>query len=92
MATTNKSIELWIERESRITRMMIEDGKAEEAGMYARILFQTTAKRYRIRAPKVPSEWEQLCAQLAMSPLDTRQYIGMVEDSGRIVSVPVDSL
>jgi hypothetical protein len=69
MATTNKSIELWIERESRITRMMIEDGKAEEAGMFARILFQTTAKRYRIRAPKVPSEWEQLCAKGSISEL-----------------------
>ena len=49
MAATHKSLQIWIERESRITRDMIADGKAEEAAMSARILFQTTAKRYHIR-------------------------------------------
>ena len=64
MAATHKSINLWIERESRITRMMIEDGNADEAGMFARILFQTTAKLHRIREPKVPSEFAMLCASM----------------------------
>jgi len=46
MAATHKSLTTWIEREARITRYMIEDGEADEAGIFARILFQTTAKRY----------------------------------------------
>jgi hypothetical protein len=62
MAATNKNLQLAIDRESRIVRDAIERGSAEEAGMFARILFQSTAKRYRIRAPKFPSEWEILCA------------------------------
>jgi hypothetical protein len=52
MAATHKSLQIWIERESRITRDMIADGKAEEAAMFARILFQTTAQRYHIREPR----------------------------------------
>jgi hypothetical protein len=52
MAATHKSLQLWIDRESRIVRDAIADGNAEEAAIFARILFQTTAKRYHIREPR----------------------------------------
>jgi len=41
MAATHKSLQLWIDRESRIVRDAIADGNAEEAAIFARILFGT---------------------------------------------------
>jgi hypothetical protein len=52
MAATNKNLQIQIDREVRITIDSIEQGQAERAAIFARILFQTTAKRYHIREPR----------------------------------------